>query len=161
MGFSVTISHAIMLITAIIVASSFAFVMMAKTSVLSSLFSQNINQLTINAQLDFAFVYSYYNKEEGVFYIYLKNTGLTEMPSSYITKSDLLIISNNNAQLLLYGDTRPGYWVFQDTNGINGWQVGETIIIQAFNQSAVDLRAIVKFVLPSGLAKEYYVWLGD
>ncbi|MCC6010565.1 MAG: flagellin [Fervidicoccaceae archaeon] len=161
MGFSVTISHAILLIAAIIVASSFAFVMIAKTSTLSSIFSQNINQLTINSQLDFTFVYAYYNSVEGAFYVYLKNTGLAEIPGSYIAKSDLIIISNNKAQLIIYGDTKPGYWIFQDTNGISGWQIGETVVIKAYNQTAVDLRMVIKFVLPSGLAKDYYVWLGD
>lgn len=159
MGFSVTISHAILLIASIIIASSFAIAVIAKTSVFSSIFSQNINQYTLNSQIDFTIIYSYFDNGLGAFVIFVKNTGLIDISDAYLSKADVYLISNGKAQLLSYGPS-PGQWTYRDTNGVGGWQVGETIVLTARNETPTDLRVIVKLALPNGYSKDSLVWLG-
>lgn len=161
MGFSVTISHAIILIASVIVASSFALVMVSKTNVFSSILSQNINKMTLNSQIDFSIIYSYYDGEDNAFILFVKNTGHIELNDNFITKSDIYIISNGKVQLLTYGTSRNNQWFYVDTNNVPGWQIGETMIFKAYNQSSTNHKVIIKIALPNGMSRDSVIWLGD
>jgi len=160
MGFSVTIAHGILLIASIVVASVFAIAVIGRTSLLTSIFSQNVNQLSIDLRTDFSLIYAYYDSQEGVFKVFAKNTGQQELSASYLSKSDVYLVGGGRVQLLNYGEG-PGTWTYADGNGAPGWQPGETITLLASNSTDLGASVIIKFVLPNGLSKDYYAWLGD
>ncbi len=158
MGASTTITHAILMIAAVIIASIFAFTVILKTSTLTSSISQIIfsEQSAFKTQLTITDIE--YSSSKGCFEIYVKNTGYSDITEDLIEKMDVYLGGEGDGlDLYVYSSTPTlGQWNYTETlYNDNSWNVGETIIIHAYNSTEIKPPYHVKIVLPNGVGTEY------
>jgi len=141
MGFSLTITEAIMVIASVVMASGFAaYAIYAGTSLQSNIM-QNLGNAEKNMDTRLDIVYAVVNQTSNpspLFTIYVKNTG-----SLPISNFDLITVYAG-----VYGQAMPYYYSasattgsgqfnMTDANGDGIVQIGEAAIIQVYNATNV------------------------
>jgi flagellar protein FlaG len=141
MGFSLTITEAIMVIASVVMASGFAaYAIYAGTSLQSNIM-QNLDaaKKNMNTQLDI--VYAVVNQTSDpspLFTVYVKNTG--SLPISDFELISVYVGGYGQAMLYSYNasaTTGSGLFNMTDANGNGVVQVGEAAIIQVYNATNV------------------------
>ncbi|AFH42914.1 flagellar protein FlaG [Fervidicoccus fontis] len=157
MGESTTITHALLTIAAITIASIFAFVMISKISAINSSITQMISSNVNNMESSITIIDFFYNSSGGSFVIYVKNVGTSDISLSALQNTDVYI-GTYNSPLTLYtylSSAYPGHWNYTlAIGGSNSWSAGSTIIIYLYNQTSISPPYYVKIVLPIGIGSE-------
>jgi len=95
MGVSTTITHAILTIAAIIMASLFVVGVISQLNTVLNTINIVIKTRSDTYRTSISIIYAYYDSNQGKIYIYIKNTG--ELSYSELNKSiDIFIIDANN-----------------------------------------------------------------
>ncbi|MEM0059949.1 MAG: flagellin [Desulfurococcaceae archaeon] len=150
MGESTTITHAILTIVAILMASVFA------TAVLSQL-NNVINSLSITLKnrsdtyrMSITIIHALYDRNQGLIYIYVKNTG--EVPYSDLDNIDVFI-SDYSGSTDYY---KPGAENITEYGSIQGvFEKGETILILIQARRTYTPPLEIKLVLSNGYKATY------
>jgi archaellum component FlaF (FlaF/FlaG flagellin family) len=158
MGFSLTITHIIMVIASVILASAFVACALYTGNIVQNEFTQGVSDAksTIDTQLDI--VYATANTTGNpVFVLYAKNTG--KLPLNDFTYFDVYVGKYGQAQLYSYDQTAgmgSGKFSVVDANGNGVWEPRETATIYAYPTSAVDGAMLEARIVPSkGIGSEY------
>ncbi len=151
MGFSVTITHIIMVIASVVLASTFVACAFYTGNMVQSEFNQGVSdaKTTIDTQVDI--VYATANTTEpSVFVIYAKNTGkLTVRDFTFL---DVYAGEYGKAQLYSYdaaATTGSGKYTVVDANGDGTWEPRETVTIYAYPSGAIAGSALEARLVPS------------
>lgn len=141
MGFSVTLSHAIMVIASVSLASAFsAYAFYTGNSVQNELM-QNVNDSKRRGNLQLEIVYATLDNSTGSphFAIYVKNVG--SLPLNNFTYLDVYVGEYGEAKLYTYSSTASagsGKFNLTDANGDEGWEPRETATIRAYPSSSSE-----------------------
>jgi flagellar protein FlaG len=158
LGASTTITHAILTIAAVVLAASFAFTIILKTTSLTSSISQLIFSEENSFETKIAITYVTYSPSKECFQIYVKNIGYNDISPDAIKLMDVYLGSYYGPlQLYPYNSSAsPGYWNYTKTDSTTpSWGTGETIVLNLYNNTLVSPPYHVKVVLPSGVGDEY------
>jgi len=157
MGFSVTITHIIMVIGAVVLASAFTGAAFYTGNVVQNEFNQGISDIknTVDIQLDI--VYATSNNSSSDFVIYAKNTG--KLPVTDYTYLDVYVGNYGEAQFCSYDQSATsgsGKFKIIDANGDETWDPRETATIYAYPADAVDGSVLETKIVPStGIGSGY------
>jgi archaellin len=158
MGFSVTITHIIMVIASVVLASAFVACAFYTGNVVQNEFNQGVSdaKTTIDTQVDI--VYATANTSEPYAYvIYAKNTG--KLPISDFTFLDVYAGDYGKAQLYTYSATASagsGTFRVVDANGNGVWEPRETATIYAYPTGSIDNTVLEARIVPSkGVGSDY------
>lgn len=157
MGFSVTITHIIMVIAAVVLASSFTACAFYTGNVVQNEFSQGISDVKnkIDTQLDI--VYATANSSSSDFVIYAKNTG--KLPVTDFTYLDIYVGTYGEAQFCTYDQSATsgsGHFKIIDSNADGTWDPRETATIYAYPADSVDGSVLEAKLVPStGIGSDY------
>lgn len=159
MGFSVTLSHIIMVIASVTLASVFsAYAFYTGNSVQNELM-QNVNDVKRRANLQLEIVHATVENstDPSHFVVYIKNIGSLSL--SNFTYLDVYVGEYARAQLYMYNATSdPGSGQFNltDANGDGAWEPQETATIRVFPSSEVDGVVFEAKVVPfRGIGSSY------
>ncbi len=95
MGVSTTITHAILTIAAVIMASLFVVGVISQLNTVMNTINIAIKTRSDTYRTSISIIYAYYDDSQNKIYIYIKNTG--EIPYSDLNKSmDIFIVDANN-----------------------------------------------------------------
>ncbi|MEM3970957.1 MAG: hypothetical protein QW736_07030, partial [Fervidicoccaceae archaeon] len=156
MGESTTITHALLTIAAITIASIFAFVMLTKISALNSSISQIIYSNVNNMENSITIIDFYYNSSNQSFVVYVKNTGNADISPGFASMTDIYLGTYGFGPILYtYSSTpSPGHWTYIKLQPDISWKSGETIIMLIFNTTSISPPYSLKIVLPGGVGGE-------
>jgi len=138
LGFSVTISEIVIVIAAVILASSFS----AYAIYTGNLLQNNILQAVDNARrrmnVRVEIVYATIGGGSSKYFVvYAKNTG--NLPITRFESLDLYVGEYLRADLYKYNQSGGvGCFSITDSDGDGVWEVGETAILKAYNGTNVD-----------------------
>lgn len=139
MGFSVTLSHIIMVIASVTLASVFsAYAFYTGNSVQNELM-QNVNDAKRmnNLQLEIVYATVDNSTDPPHFVIYVKNVGC--LPLNDFTYLDVYVGEYGTAQLYTYNSTAgSGQFNLTDASGDGVWEPRETATIRAYPSSVVE-----------------------
>jgi archaellum component FlaG (FlaF/FlaG flagellin family) len=160
MGFSLTITEAIMIIASVVLASAFSsYAIYAGTSLQSNIM-QNLNDARRNMDTRLEIVYATVNQASNaspLFMIYVKNTG--NMPISDMNLITLYVGTYGQATMYSYNSTAAagtGTFNIYDSNGNGVIEVGEAAEIEAFNATSVAASLYeAEVVLYRGVPSHY------
>jgi len=159
MGFSLTITEAIMVIASVVLASSFAaYAIYAGTSLQSNIM-QNLDDAKESMDTRLDIVYAFVNQTASpspLFTIYVKNTG--SLPISDFNLISVYVGAYGQAMVYSYNSTATtGSWFnMTDTNGNGIVEVGETATIQVYNPTNVSASLYEAKVVPyRGIPSSY------
>jgi flagellar protein FlaG len=158
-GFSLTISEAIIVIASIILASGFSSYAIYAGSSLQSNILQNLDTIKRNMHTRVDIVYATINETTNPsnFVIYVKNTGT--LPLYDFDLIDVYVGAYGQAMLYFYNSSAAvgsGKFKFVDANGDGVCDVGEAATIQAFCESNVTASLYeVKVVPYRGISSSY------
>lgn len=158
MGFSLTITEAIMVIASVILASGFsAYAIYAGTSLQSNIMQdlQNTKQ-SMDTRLDI--VYATVNQTTNpspLFTIYVKNTG--SLPVSDFSLISVYVGAYGQAMVYSYNsNATTGSFNMTDSNGDGVVQIGEAATIQIYNATSVSGSLYEAKVVPyMGIPSSY------
>jgi archaellin len=157
MGFSVTITHVIMVIGAVVLASAFTACAFYTGNMVQSQFTQGVNDVKNTMDIQIDIVYATSNASTSDFVIYAKNTG--KLPVTEFTYLDVYVGSYREAQFCNYDETATsgsGKFKLVDANGDGRWDPRETATIYAYPAKAVDGSVLEANVVPStGIGDEH------
>ena len=158
MGFSVTITHMIIVIASVIVASSFVACALYTGNIVQSEFTQGVSDAKsmIDTQIDI--VYATANTTGSpVYAIYAKNTG--KLPVTDFTFLDVYVGNYGAAQLYSYdvtADAGSGKFNVTDANGNGIWEPRETATIYAYPTGSIGNAVLEAKIVPSkGIGSDY------
>jgi archaellum component FlaF (FlaF/FlaG flagellin family) len=157
MGFSVTITHLIMVIGAVVLASAFTACAFYTGNVVENEFKQGVSDVknTVDMQLDI--VYATANTSTSDFVIYAKNTG--KLPVTDYTYLDVYVGTYGQAQFCSYDQTATsgsGKFKVVDANADGTWDPRETATIYAYPADTVDGSVLEAKIVPStGIGSGY------
>ncbi len=158
MGFSLTITHIIMVIGAVILASAFVACALYTGNVVQNEFTQGVSDAkkTVDTQIDI--VYATANTTGApVFAIYAKNTG--KLPLNDFTYLDIYVGTYGQAQLYSYNaaaSLESGRFSVTDANGNGIWEPRETATIYAYPTGTIDNAMLEAKIVPSrGIGSDY------
>jgi archaellum component FlaG (FlaF/FlaG flagellin family) len=158
MGFSVTITHIIMVIASVVLASAFVACALYTGNIVQNEFTQGVSDAknTVDTQVDI--VYATANTTGSpVFVVYAKNTG--KLPISDFTFLDIYVGKYGEAQLYSYSasaSTGSGNFGITDANGNGIWEPRETATIYAYPTGAVNGQMLEAKIVPSkGIGSDY------
>ena len=158
MGFSLTITHLIIVIASVVLASAFVAAAFYTGNVVQSEFSQGVSDAksTIDTQLDI--VYATANTTGSpVYAIYAKNTG--KLPVTTFTYMDIYVGNYGEAQLYSYdasASAGSGKFSITDANGNDEWEPRETATIYAYPTGSIDGTVLEAKIVPSkGIGSDY------
>ena len=160
MGFSLTITEAIMVIASVVLASGFAaYAIYAGTSLQSNIM-QNLNDAKKSMDTRLDIVYAVVNQTTDpspLFTIYIKNAGSLPIPDF-----DLIsVYAGAYGQAMVYSynsnaTTGSGQFNMTDANGNGVVEIGESAIIQVYNATTVSGRLYEAKVVPyRGIPSSY------
>lgn len=139
MGFSVTLSHIIMVIASVTLASVFsAYAFYTGNSVQNELM-QNVNDAKRmnNLQLEIVYATVDNSTDPPHFVIYVKNVGCLLLND--FTYLDVYVGEYGTAQLYTYNSTAvSGQFNLTDASGDGVWEPRETVTIRAYPSSQVE-----------------------
>jgi archaellum component FlaG (FlaF/FlaG flagellin family) len=158
MGFSLTITHIIMVIGAVVLASAFVACAMYTGNAVQSEFNQGVTdaKTTIDTQIDI--VYATANTSgDPVYALYVKNTG--KLPLSDFTYLDVYVGTYGEATLYSYSASATsgsGKFSVSDANGDGVWEPRETATIYVYPVDAIQNALLEAKIVPSkGIGSEY------
>jgi archaellum component FlaG (FlaF/FlaG flagellin family) len=158
MGFSLTITHIIMVIGAVVLASAFVACAIYTGNVVQNEFNQGVSdaKTTIDTQVDI--VYATANTTGSpVYAIYAKNTG--KLPLSDFTFLDVYVGTYGQAQLYSFdaaASTGSGKFTITDANGNGIWEPRETATIYVYPTGAIEGAMLEAKIVPSrGIGSDY------
>jgi archaellum component FlaG (FlaF/FlaG flagellin family) len=141
MGFSITITEAIMIIASVVLASAFSsYAIYAGTSLQSNIM-QNLNEASMNMNTHLEIVYATVNQTSNpspLFIIYVKNTG--NMPVTDMNLITLYVGAYGQATMYSYNAAATngsGTFSIYISNGSGMIDVGQAAEIEAFNAANV------------------------
>lgn len=160
MGFSLTITEAIMVIASIVLASGFsAYAIYAGTSLQSNIM-QNLDSVKRSMDTRLDIVYATVNTTSSpspLFQIYLKNTGT--LPVSDFDLISVYVGAYGQATLYFYNSsatTGSGQFNVMDSNGNSVIETGEAATIQVYNTTDVTASLYeAKIVLYRGISSNH------
>jgi archaellum component FlaG (FlaF/FlaG flagellin family) len=90
------------------------------------------------------------------FVIYVKNTGSRPISSAELVKTDLYLVDDQHTVLMVYSSSG-GYnkWNYTEANPNGVWDVGETLVVKAFNSTSFSIPMRIVIALPNGIRAEY------
>jgi len=157
MGFSVTLSHVIMVIASVTLASVFSAYAFYMGNSVQNQFMQNVNDAKKMFDLQLEIVYATIDNSTNPphFIIYAKNIG--RLPLSDFTYLDVYVGPYGKAQLYTYNATaKPGQFNLTDSNGNMIWEPCETATIRAYPASwTEDVIFEAKIVPSKGIGSSY------
>lgn len=158
MGFSLTITHIIMVIGAVVLASAFVACALYTGNTVQNEFTQSVSdaKTTVDTQIDI--VYATANTTASpVYAIYAKNTG--KLPISDFTFVDVYVGTYGEAQLYTYSasaSSGSGKFSVTDANGDGIWEPRETATIYAYPTGTIDDATLEAKIVPSrGIGSDY------
>jgi flagellar protein FlaG len=160
MGFSLTITEAIMVIASVVLASGFAaYAIYAGTS-LQSTIMQNLNDAKTSMDTRLDIVYAVVNQTADpspLFTIYVKNSG--SLPISNFDLISVYVGAYGQAMVYSYNSsasTGSGEFNMTDANGNGAVEVGEAAFIQVYNATNVSGSLYEAKVVPyRGIPSSY------
>jgi flagellar protein FlaG len=160
MGFSLTISEAIMVIASVILASGFAaYAIYAGTSLQSNIM-QNLDNAKRSMDTRLDIVYAVVNQTADpspLFTIYVKNSG--SLPVSDLDLISVYVGSYGQAMVYSYNSsasTGSGKFNMTDADGNGAVEVGEAAFIQVYNATNVSGSLYEAKVVPyRGISSSY------
>ena len=160
MGFSLTITEAIMVIASVVLASGFAaYAIYAGTSLQSNIM-QNLNDAKTSMDTRLDIVYAVVNQTADpvpLFTIYVKNSG--SLPISNFNLISVYVGAYGQAMVYSYNSsatTGSGEFNMTDANGNGAVEVGEAAFIQVYNATNVSGSLYEAKVVPyRGIPSSY------
>jgi flagellar protein FlaG len=159
MGFSLTITEAIMVIASVVLASSFAaYAIYAGTSLQSNIM-QNLDDAKKSMDTRLDIIYAVVNQTANpspLFTIYVKNTG--SLPISDFNLISVYVGAYGQAMVYSYNSTTTTGSRFNmtDTNGNGIVEIGEAAIIQVYNATNASGSLYEAKVIPyRGIPSSY------
>ncbi|MBS7608819.1 MAG: hypothetical protein QW660_07620 [Candidatus Bathyarchaeia archaeon] len=157
MGFSLTLSHIIMVIASVCLASLFSAYAFYTGNLVQNELAQNVNNYKIMVNIKLEIVYATVNTTTTPphFVIYAKNTG--NLPFSDFASLDVYVGEYGKAQLYTYRETaNPGNFNISTANGDNVWEPRETAVIRVYTTSNVEGVVFEAKLVPSkGIGSSY------
>ncbi len=159
MGFSLTLSHIIMVIASVTLASVFSAYAFYMGYNVQNEFMQNVNDAKRRFNLQLEIVYATINNSTAPphFVIYVKNIGY--LPLTDFTNLDVYVGPYGKAQLYTYNSTAQvgsGQFSVTDANGNGVWEPRETVTIRVYPTSwAGDVIFEAKIVPSGGIGSSY------
>ncbi|HDQ06567.1 MAG TPA: hypothetical protein ENN36_07595 [Candidatus Bathyarchaeota archaeon] len=159
MGFSVTLSHVIMVIGSVLLASTFSAYSLYTGGVVQNSMMQNARDVAGEASLQLEIVYATVDNSTSPshFVIYVKNIGWT--PVYDYTYLDVYVGEYGRAMLYSYDENAAvggGQFNITDANGNAVWECRETAVIKVFPESAVTGAMFEAKVVPfRGIGSSY------
>ncbi len=158
MGFSVTLTHIIMVIAAVILASIFTAGAFYVGNIVQNEMTQGVSNFkgTVDTQVDI--VYATVNTTSPPnFVIYAKNTG--NLPISDFTYLDVYVGNYGSAQLYTYNPTAnagSGNFSITVSNGNGIWEPLETATIYVYPSGEINGTIFEAKIVPSeGVGSDY------
>jgi len=160
MGFSLTITEAIMVIASVVLASGFAsYAIYAGTSLQSNIL-QNLDSVKRNIQTRIDIVYAFVNQTTDpspLFVVYVKNTGT--LPVSDFDLISVYVGGYGQATLYSYNSsaiTGSGQFTLTDADGNGVCDVGEAATMRVFNATSVTASLYEAKIVPyRGISNSY------
>lgn len=159
MGFSLTLSHIIMVIASVCLASAFSIYAFYTGNLVQNELAQNVNDYKRIVSLQLEIVYATINETTSPshFVIYAKNVGYLSLTD--FTFLDVYVGEYGKAQLFLYNITAEvgsGQFNLSDADGDNIWEPRETVVIRAYPSSSVEGVIFEAKIVPSkGIGSSY------
>lgn len=161
MGFSVTMSHILMVIGSVVLASGFSVYTLYTGQSLQSNILQNVSDIRRQMSLQVQIVYATIDNSTTPdhFVIYVKNIGWILMNN--FTYLDVYVGEYGKAMLYTYSSTAhngTGTFILTDANEDDIWEPRETAVIRAYPQAQSDIEGAMfeaKVVPFRGLASSY------
>lgn len=141
MGFSVTLSHIIMIISSVTLASGFSAYAFYSGNIVQNELMQNVSDIKRMNNLQLEIVYATVDNSTGPphFVIYVKSVGC--LPVNNFTYLDIYVGEYGRAQLYSYNSTAdPGSGQFKltDASGDGVWEPRETATIRVYPSITVE-----------------------
>ena len=159
MGFSVTLSHILMVIGSVVLASGLSVYVLYTGQSLQSNILQNVSDIRRQMSLQVQIVYATIDNSTtpSHFVVYVKNIGWIMMNN--FTYLDVYVGEYGKAMLYTYSTTASngtGTFNLTDANGDSIWEPRETAVIRAYPTSDVEGVMFEAKVVPfRGLASSY------
>ncbi len=158
---SEAISTAILIIAGIIVATAIASTMYSQASLMISAvrIASKISEDRVRTEIKIVHVAINSSENSSHLLIFIKNIGSRGITQEEIIKSDIYIGSDTCSTIYHYSlnpvKSRFSWsYTIIDINGDGVWSPGETIVLRAFNSTAINQPICVKIVLPNGVSHE-------
>ncbi len=158
MGFSVTLTHIIMVIASVILASIFTASAFYAGNMVQNQLTQGVSDVktTIGIQLDIVYATANTTNPPN-FVIYAKNTG--NLPINDFTNLDVYVGQYGIANLYTYDSTAnvgSGKFTIVDSNGNGIWEPRETAAIYVYPTGEINGTIFEAKIVPSqGIGSDY------
>ena len=159
MGFSVTLSHIIMVIASVCLASAFSAYAFYTGNLVQNELMQNVSDYKriINMQLEIVYATIDNSTTPEHFVIYAKNVGY--LPFSDFNFLDVYVGSYGEAKLFTYNSSASagsGQFNLSDADEDSVWELRETAIIRAYPTSDIEGVIFEAKIVPSkGIGSSY------
>jgi archaellum component FlaF (FlaF/FlaG flagellin family) len=159
MGFSVTLTHIIMVIASVCLASSFSAYAFYTGNVVQNELMQNVSDAKrmTNTQLEIVYATVDNSTVPAHFVIYAKNVG--NLPIGDFAYLDIYVGEYCQAQLYSYNLTAgegSGQFNLTDANGDGVWEPRETATLRAYPANPVDCAVFEARIVPfNGIGSNY------
>jgi archaellum component FlaF (FlaF/FlaG flagellin family) len=159
MGFSVTLSHIIMVIASVCLASAFSAYAFYTGNVVQNELMQNVSDAKrmTNTQLEIVYATVDNSTSPAHFAIYAKNVG--NLPLRDFAYLDIYVGEYCQAQLYSYNVTAEGgsqQFNLTDANGDGVWEPRETATLRAYPTSPADCTIFEAKIVPfQGIGSNY------
>jgi len=159
MGFSVTLSHMIMVIASVTLASAFCAYAFYTGNVVQNELTQSISDAKSTTSLQLEIVYATVDNSTNPahFVVYAKNVG--NLPLNEFTYLDVYAGEYNRAQLYTYNMTAnsgSGKFNLTDANGDGVWEPRETATLRVYPTSTITGSIFEAKIVPSkGIGSSY------
>lgn len=159
MGFSLTLSHIIMVIASVCLASVFSTYAFYTGNIFHNELAQNVNDYKriINMQLEIVYATIDTSTNPPHFVIYAKNVGY--IPLSDFTYLDIYVGEYGKAELFTYDPNASegsGRFNLTDADEDGVWELRETVTIRAYPTAAIEGAIFEAKIVPSkGIGSSY------
>ncbi|MEM2385663.1 MAG: hypothetical protein QXO67_01655 [Candidatus Bathyarchaeia archaeon] len=159
MGFSLTLSHIIMVIASVCLASVFSVYALYTGNLIQNELAQNVNNYKIAVNIKLEIVYATIDNTTAPphFVIYAKNTG--NLPFNDFTFLDVYVGEYRKAQLYTYSESASpgsGYFNVTTANGDKVWEPRETVVIRVYPKNNVEGTVFEARLVPAkGIGSSY------
>ncbi len=159
MGFSVTLSHIIMVIASVCLASAFSAYAFYTGNIVQNELMQNVSDAKRMTSLQLEIVYATVDNSTtpSHFVIYAKNIG--SLPLKDFAYLDIYVGEYCQAQLYTYNLTAEagsGQFNLTDASGDGIWEPRETVAIRVFSESTIEGAVFEAKIVPSrGIGSSY------